>query len=209
MIPTKRLLLILSSFAISVSASLAADTPKPQWIWHPNGGNAATNGEVRFFRKSFPLEGKVQKAVLAVAADNSAEVFLNEKMAMNARGYERATYTDVTTQLVSGENLLSIRGLNENGPGGLLVRLEITLANKEKQFVVSDTTWITGADADRTTVRKFEWKDSGSWVAAKNVQAEGGSAWGDVFKPAQATPADQIAVLPGFKIELLHSSQPS
>lgn len=209
MTPTKRLFQILCSFALLVCPSHAADTPPPQWIWHPNGGNAATNGEIRFFRKTFPIEGKVQKAVLAVAADNSAEVFLNEKMTMNARGYERATYTDVTAQLKPGENLLSIRGLNETGPGGLLVRLEITLASKEKQFVVSDTTWITGADADRTAVRKFAWNDSGSWVAAKDVQSEGGSAWGDVFKPAQATPAEQIAVLPGFKIELLHSSQPS
>ena len=208
MISTKRLLLILSSSTLFISASLAADAPKPQWIWHPNGGNTATNGETRFFRKTFALEGKVQKAVLAVAADNSAEVFLNEKMTMNARGYERATYTDVTSQLKTGENLLSIRGLNENGPGGLLVRLEITLANKEKQFVVSDLTWITGTDADRTAVRKFAWNDSSSWVAAKDVQSEGGSAWGDVFKPAQATPAEQITVLPGFKIELLHSSQP-
>jgi len=209
MIPTKHLLQILCSSALLVATSHAADAPKPLWIWHPNDGQTATNNEVRFFRKTFAIEGKVQKAVLAVAADNSAEVFLNEKMTVNARGFERATYTDVTSQLKPGENLLSIRGLNDNGPGGMVVRLEITLANKEKQVVVSDATWITGADADRTAVRKFAWKDSGSWVASKDVQAQGGSSWGDVFKPAQATPADQIAVLPGFKIELVHTSQPS
>lgn len=208
MIPTKRLFQFFYLSVLLVSIASAAESPKPQWIWHPNGGNSATNGEVRYFRKLFSLDGKVQKALLAVAADNSAEVFVNEKLAINVRGYERATYTDVTAQLKPGENLLAIRGVNDTGPGAVVARLEITLANKQQLAVVSDSTWITGTEVERQTWRRFVWKNPGSWVAAKDVQSEGGSAWGDVFKPAQATPASQIAVLPGFKIELLHSSQP-
>lgn len=194
--------------ALTLCAFTAAAEPaKPQWIWHPNGGNAPTNGEIRFFRKTFTLEGKVQKAVLAVAADNSANVFVNEKMMTAARGYDRATYTDVTSQLLPGENLLAVRGENENGPAALVVRLEITLANKEQLTVVSDASWVTGIETDKNTWRGTKWKDPGSWVAAKNVHESGGKAWDDVFKPAQATTADKITVLPGFKIALLHSAQ--
>ena len=193
---------------LALVSRAAGVPPATQWIWHPNDGAAATNGEIRYFRKTFTVAGKVQKAVLAVAADNAAEVYLNEKMALNARGYERATYSDVTAQLRAGENLFSIRGANDDGPGALVVRLEITLANQQKQFVVSDPSWITGTDADRSAVRKFAWENPGNWVAARDVQALGGSAWGDAFKAAQATPAEQLAVLPGFKVELLHSSQP-
>src|SRR6185295_9429462 len=94
-----RPLQIFALFVALTAAVRAADSPAPQWIWHPNDGAAATNGEIRFFRKTFTVEGNIKKAMLAVAADNSADVFLNEELAVIARGYEHASYTDVTKQL--------------------------------------------------------------------------------------------------------------
>ncbi len=119
-------LLLLTSLTLRTFAT-AAEPAKPQWIWHPNDGAAATNGEVRFFRKTFTVEGKVQKAVLAVAAANTADVFLNEKLAVNARSYDRAAYTDVTSQIRSGENLLAIRGENDTA-----IRLTIVYLGRRR-----------------------------------------------------------------------------
>ena len=208
--PNKRLFQSLVLLIALPSALFAADPPRPTWIWHPNDGASATNGEIRLFRKVFTVDQKIQKAVLTVAADNSADIFLNEKMAIAARGYERASATDVTGQLKNGTNLFAVRGLNDNGPAGFLLRLEITLENKEKIFVVSDTSWITGVPVpeDRSAWRGWKWIPSDSWVAAKDVRSSGGDAWKDALKPASATPADEIATAPGFKIELLRSSAP-
>jgi putative heme-binding domain-containing protein len=199
-----QVLVLLVAFA---SAAFAADPPKPQWIWHPNDGGGATNGEIRFFRKTFNIEGKVRQAVLAVAADNTADVFLNQELAINARSYEKASFTDVTAQLKTGENVLAVRGVNETGPGGFLLRLEVTLNGQQKLFIVSDPSWIAGVEVDRATWRGLQWQRRDSWIAAKDVKELGGDAWKDVIKPAMATPAEQLTVLPGFKVELLHSAQ--
>src|ERR1051326_7425530 len=45
-------------------AEITAHAQTPHWIWHPNNGQAATNGEVRFFRKTFTAGARVQKATL-------------------------------------------------------------------------------------------------------------------------------------------------
>ena len=181
-------------------------SPAPQWIWHPNGGTAATNAEIRFFRKTFTLDARFKKAVLSVAADNSAEVFVNGALAFDARSSERPTATDVTAQLRSGANVLAVRGANTDGPAGFVLRLEITLPNKQKFTVVSDETWLSGVDADPATWLGLPWQKPVAWVAAKDVHESGGSSWSDVFKPKPATAADQLTLLPGFRAELLHSA---
>jgi len=151
---------------VLLPAVLSAQTP--QWIWHPNSGQAVTNGEVRLFRKTFTVERRVQKATLEVAVDNKAEVFLNGEAVANAQGHTQATTTDVTGKIKAGENLLTVRGLNEDGPAALLVRLELRLPARGKQIVVSDTSWQTGV-AEEKGWRTADFKPSGAWVAAVSV----------------------------------------
>src|SRR5882762_9777666 len=129
--------------------NFCANAQTPQWIWHPNSGQAVTNGEVRFFRKTFAIEGRAQKATLEVAADNNAEVFLNGESVATAQSHSEATHTDVAGKLKTGENLLAVRGLNQEGPAALLVRLEINLGSRRKQVVVSDASWLTSASEDK------------------------------------------------------------
>ncbi len=180
----------------------------PEWIWHPNDGQPPGRGEVRFFRKSFTVRGEVSKATLAVAADNQATVWLNGEAAGSSDSHERAASSDVTRRLKPGENVLAIRAANQDGPAGLLVRLEIIAATQRKQLVVSDTTWLASAIEDDGW-RSPTVKTPATWVAAKSFGQAGSPPWGDPLKPVQATPAESITVLPGFKIELLHSAQPN
>jgi len=192
---------------LSLLLCLHASAQTPEWIWHPNDGAAATNGEIRFLRKPFAVGQGVRKAVLAVAADNQAEVFLNGQLALSAHGHERAGTTDVTFQLQPGRNVLAARGVNEGGPAGLLVRLELTLGNGRKSVVVSDTSWRASA-MEAPDWRSAEAGATSNWVAAISLGKVGVEPWGDVLKAAQATPAEKIETLPGFKVQLLHSAQP-
>ena len=197
---------VLSLFLLCASVfpgNVVAQTP--HWIWHPNHGQATTNGEVRFFRDTFEVEGKVAKAIISVAADNHAEVFINGKSVVRVVGFDQATRTNVTEHLQSGVNTLAVRGTNDTGVAGLLVRLEITLENGTRQTVVSDAAWLT------TTVEEPDWhspafKISSSWVNAASLGSTGTAPWGDALKIIDATAAESLTVPPGFKVELLRSA---
>lgn len=178
----------LRCFAVGAALlplTLRAQTP--EWIWHPDKGQAATNGETRLFRKTFTLEGKVNKAVLSVAADNRASVTVNQSPSVVVNGFERATRTDVTSYLHAGENQLTIQGFNETAIAGLLVRLEISLPNRQRQVIVSDTSWEASPVG------------STNWVKAASLGKLGIEPWGDPLKSAHATTAESLAVPPGSR----------
>src|SRR5688572_7936624 len=202
MITTNRHQRILASSLLLFAPLFASLAPAqtPEWIWHPNDGQSPTNGEVRFFRKSFTVRGEVTKAVIAVAADNQATVWLNGQQAGRSDSHERAAYSDVTTRIKSGENVLAVRAVNNDGPAGVLVSLEITSAVQRKQPVVTDGSWLASATEEEDW-RSATVKTPANWIAAKSLGKAGTQPWGDVLKPAQATSAEDIKVLPGFKIE--------
>ena len=56
--------------AVLVVTACARAQTTPEWIWHPNGGAKPEAKEVRYFRKSFTVEGATRRATLAVSADN-------------------------------------------------------------------------------------------------------------------------------------------
>ncbi len=179
----------------------------PEWIWHPDGGMTATNGETRFFRKTFTVEGKVAKARLAVAADDHAEIQVNAGKAIPVQGFQRATRADVTTDLKPGENLITISGRNNASVAALLVQLEIAYANGKTQTIVSDPSWQTAVTAPANW-RLPKLPASADWTAARSLGALGTGPWGDPLRIAQATAAASLTVVPGFRVELLHSSEP-
>jgi putative heme-binding domain-containing protein len=197
------ILLVFSTLLLAVRAS--AQTPN--WIWHPNEGRATAENEVRFFRKSFSVEGRAQKAILSVAADNRAEVFLNGERVMESRSHSQATHTDVTARIKIGQNVLAISAANEGGPAALLARLELTLADGQKQFVVTDASWLASS-TEAVDWRTAQFQPTSIWVAAANVGKLGDPPWGDPLKPVVATPAESLTVLPGFQVQLLHSAAP-
>src|SRR5882672_977590 len=191
----------VSMFALPVRAQ------DPQWIWHDNQGASIKTNEVRFFRKVFQVERKPLKAVLSVAADDDAKVYLYGKEISHAQGYDKPNYEDLTDDIKQGQNVLAVRGLNTVGDqAGLLVRLELSVANNRSEFVVSDPSWLS-SDKEQKEWQNLEFKASG-WTSAVSRGKLGDKPWGEVFKVHKATPAESLTVLPGFKVELLHSSEP-
>jgi hypothetical protein len=199
---------VLALLLLFSTTSLCLRAQTPEWIWHSNDGNAPASGEVRYFRKTFTIRGQPAKAVLAVAADNEATVWLNGKPAGNSDSHDHAAYSEVTAHLKAGENLLAVRAANHDGPAGLLVSLEITSTVQRKQLIVTDATWLVSA-AEEADWPVAQIKGSNNWLAAKSLGPVGTPPWGDVLKPAQATTAESLEVLPGFKVELLHSAHAS
>ena len=220
---TNPLRLALVAFVL-LTLNLAAQTP--EWIWHDNKGKQPGNNERRFFRKTFSLDAKPTKATLSVAVDDEGTAFVNGKSVGSSMAWERPIVADVTAEMKAGENILAVRGINHGGSAGVVVRLEVTFADGKKAAIISDTSW-TSFPEDQAGWQQAAFKAEG-WEKPISVAKLGASPWGDIFAgtPAkgakgakggakaappgkrEATPAEALYTLPGFKTELLISGEP-
>ncbi len=184
----------------------SSQAENPHWIWNDNKGVAIQTNEVRFFRKTFHLPDKPAKALLSAAADDKAVVYVNGKEVAQPKDYSRPAYEDVTDQLKRGQNVIAIRGHNIGGDvAGVLVMLELKLNKKNSEYVMTDASWLS-SDKDEAGWQNAGFNDS-SWRKATSRGKLGDQPWGDVLKVPKATAAESLTVLPGFKVELLHSSE--
>lgn len=210
----------LRPFAILLALAQIAAAQTPEWIWHGNNGKPPGNNERRLFRKTFTLPAKPAKATLAVTVDNEGAAFVNTKPVGTVTAWERALMADVTGELVAGENILAVRGINHGGSAGVVARLEVTFADGKKQSIVSDTSWLAHTE-EVPGWQQLAFKADG-WAKPISVAKLGASPWGDVLTPGgakgtakaapsgkrEATPADALFVAKDFKVELLHSGEP-
>src|SRR3989442_12465606 len=100
-----KLALVFGLLCCTLVSPAALHAQTPEWIWHDNQGAPLADNEVRFFRKSFNLDGAVARAVLSVACDNAATVFLNGKRVLTNRSWNRPTPANVAKDLKTGENI--------------------------------------------------------------------------------------------------------
>jgi putative heme-binding domain-containing protein len=183
---------------------LAAQTP--EWIWHDNKGAAPKENEVRFFRQTFRVDGTVTNAVLTAAGDNQVIVFLNGLQVASKRGWEQPVTVNLTKAIKEGENLIAVRGQNDEGDAAIIAKLELMFSNNQKRLVVTDTSWLSSARDMRNWFRPdFEVVE---WSAPVSRGKLGIQPWGNIMAPREATAADKLTVLPGFKVELLRSAEP-
>ena len=214
----KALRLFRLAALLAAVQSVSAQTP--EWIWHANGGKAPGNNERRFFRKTFTLDAKPTKATLAATVDNEGTAFVNAKSVATIVSWEQAVTVDVTADLKAGENILALRGINHGGVAGVVARLELTFADGKKTFIVTDLTWLAHNE-DVVGWQTADFKNQG-WEKPISVAKLGAAPWGDVLggggakgakgtpKAAgkrEATPAEALYTLPGFKTELLISGE--
>src|SRR5205085_2687468 len=90
---------------------------------------------------------------------------------------------------------------------GVLAVLELkqSQTKKESEFIATDGSWLRSEKIqDGWLEANF---DDHSWSRAVSRGKLGDAPWGDVLKSPQATSAESLTVLPGFKVELLHSAQ--
>jgi putative heme-binding domain-containing protein len=195
--------MIASCLLLPVSA-FAADDPLPHWMWT---NKSAANGEMAYFRKTFTVQGKVNKAVLEVAGDDTVAVFVNGQHVLEHHTWQRAAREDITKRLVAGKNVIALRAKNNSGPAAVLANLTIE-TDKDKQTLVSGKSWLASGDpAENWRVLEY---DESAWKPAVSLGALGVGPWGNIAiggrvpKPI-STPVDNIQTVDGFKVERLYS----
>ncbi len=192
-------------FFLALFVSMTLQAQVPEWIWHNNDGAKAGDNEVRYFRKTFQLEKKSSNAILSVNADDEAEVWVNGTKQLSAKGWNAPTSKDVSESLVRGENVISVLGKTGSGEAAILVKLQIGNVKRNSETIVSDTSW-RAAKTEIKGWNQIQFEQGAEWTAAKSLGKAGVAPWGEVFKVVVATPAAELATLPGFKVEMLHSS---
>jgi len=177
----------------------------PHWIWNDNHGKAIQTNEVRYFRKTFQASGKITKVNLSVAADDEAIVYINGKKVATPKGYETPIQKEVTDEVKRGENVIAIRGHNiASDVAGVIALIEIKVG-KESKYVTTDTSWLS-SDREEKGWTQLNFNDS-TWRKAKDKGKHGDKPWGEVLKFPKPTPAEELTVLPGFKVQLVHASE--
>jgi len=195
------------------SLAIAQDPPaKPAWLWD---GPAATPGQVVYFRKRVRTEMKTGvTARLVASADDEMEVFVNGVAVLKGDEWSEPKSVDLTARLKTGENTVAVRAKNVNADrAGFIARLVFESPFDPPTVVATDETWkVSGESASGWHRPDF---DDASWHAATVVGRAGDEPWGSVTeavlvragkkRPLTATPAEQIKIKKGYKVELLYT----
>ncbi|MBX3734216.1 MAG: c-type cytochrome [Verrucomicrobiae bacterium] len=203
--------------ALSLAAGGAAQTP--EWIWFQKTDEA----ETRYFRKTFAVESTVPKAILVATADDALEVFLNGERVLSADQWQHGHVVTLTNRVTAGTNVLAVRAINGDGsPAGVVLKLTLD-SGSDPRVLVSDGSW-KASDRERRGWRRTDFDDT-TWEAAASLGRLGKEPWGAVFATTLpgaarplgsggggavrvAPPADQLAALPGFRVELVTGGGP-
>jgi len=177
---------------------LGAPAPAaPQWIWAaPHNG---ASPETAVFRQEIEVAEGLKRAVLRVAADNAAKVYLNGKHVLTNDTWSEPSQASVLAHLKPGRNEVRIEASNDaDSPAGLAVSLSLTGADNQKTVVESNDQWSVAT------------ADPAVFQPVVVIAAMGDQPWGDVFaRPGgggQAVVASEaVQTLPGFKAELVYT----
>ena len=155
------------------------------WIWHGADPPNPPPGK-RWFRRDFDLPETIawRKAQLWVAADNSAQVFVNGKSIGRAGNFRAAADLDVSGALRPGKNVLAVEVENAGdspNPAGLLIRLNLELEYGSTVLLTSDAGWKSSSQAAEGW--QTGGSDDGDWTPVAVLGEAGMAPWGDVSAP--------------------------
>jgi hypothetical protein len=118
-----------------------------QWIWYPEGNPAASAppGKVLFTR-AFELDNtrKILSAIAEFTADNTFELWINGRRALEGDNFHIASRADVTGLLRDGQNelvVLASNGTDQANPAGLIGAVSVTYQDGASCDVFTDASW--------------------------------------------------------------------
>jgi putative heme-binding domain-containing protein len=210
--------LVLVSGAAILSAAAPEDEKNtaenaPRWIWL---GTEPKDAQTVYFRKAIEAPEGVTAAKLVATCDNGMTVYLDGREVLSGTEWSLPVSRDVTSFFnTKGDrrHVLSVRGRNEGGAAGLLVRLVFETKNGPST-VVSDASWRA---SDLRPARNWNAPgfDDSSWANASVVGTLGGGPWTSVTaasldtakraREPQATAANSLKVKKGFKVDLIYT----
>ena len=104
-----------------------------KWIWCQKDSSGPEHADVWFERK-FTLNGPVETATLAVAADDTPYIFVNGEAVGSGGSFLQAQTYDLAKFLKPGRNTLTIRVRNDEQNGGLLCDFFVRDGGKNRYF---------------------------------------------------------------------------
>jgi len=108
-----------------------------QWIWLPN----VADEQAVWLQRTFDAPADLTDAVLWIAVDDSATVYLNHEPLGEVGGWSDAKpFVGLHDRLRPGGNVLSVEARNGSGPAGLLARLELSTPDGNT-LVTTDEQW--------------------------------------------------------------------
>jgi signal transduction histidine kinase len=109
------------------------------WIW---ASETRDQQLCRFWREfEIPRSSVVVSALLRVTADNSYRLFLDERELGRGGDWQDLTEYDVTLLLKPGLHILAVEAFNDFKEAGVLMGLDIGLADGRKIEIASDRNW--------------------------------------------------------------------
>lgn len=207
---------ISALFLAALAAAVPLHAQIPEWIWMD--AQPAAAGATNCFRKSFQLGANATKVVLHATADDEAVICVNGRQIAASKGWQNPVQADVTSATKPGENVIAVKCKGGTKRAGFIARLEITLgtvagaanaaeniSQRRVNFIVTDASWQAAA-------REVPgWQDAkvnaAEWSHPDSLGKLGVAPWGDVLATRQATAAESLQTLPGFKVELLRSAR--
>lgn len=114
------------------------DLVKSHWIWVPSGNKGTLS-------KTFqvPTDIKIKNSTCIVGAETSYELTINGVKTAKGGSAQMPDVLDVTGQIRSGENVLSVDASDSRpeGKGGLIVALRIDFTSGPPMFIYSNKDW--------------------------------------------------------------------
>lgn len=123
---------------LQVEARPEPDAPE-RWIW----AETVADHQTLWLQRAFEVPDDLMDAVLWLAVDDSATVYLNGELLGEVGGWSDVKpFADLHGRLRPGANVLSAEARNGSGPAGLLARLELTTP-QGTHLVTTDEHWVT------------------------------------------------------------------
>ena len=163
------------------------------WVWFPEttgDPKVAAPVGTRWFRQKFDVsaaqKAAIQNAMLRVAADNKAAIYLNgREVGQSENGWQKREAIDVTRDLKVGENIIALAVTNASdtadnvpNPAGVAAQLVGYGSGGSQLTISSDATWKT---TDQETPNWFtaDFNDA-NWRAAQVLAPTGEGPWGAI-----------------------------
>ncbi len=187
-----------------------ASAELPAWIWRHEAGRPSPAGERAYFTRTFTYQGKAEKVQLKAACAGHMDVWVNGKAVATSPELRQPVTKELPPDLFHwGDNTVAVFGRTTADHTGLVLQLTIDGEYGKNVTVQTDGEWRVALD------NPPGWNQPGSaaaaaWEKATLLGRLGDAPWGDVFtaRAAGATPAAELTVPPGFRIELLRSAGP-
>ena len=179
------LLALCASFAVATPASAAPDATSGaglyndptnglgSWIW---AATVSDNQTVQLW-KSFeiPPSSRVKRARLCLTVDNEFTVFLDGREFGQGDEWRELFVFDLTPLLSPGRHVLAVRAYNSYFSAGMLLGLQIDLADEHSIEIKSDRTWMVVPDGVRNWQKMSQ--PAADWPEATVEAPLGASPW--------------------------------